>query len=110
MPLADSAVVATEDEAIAAAERFGGPVALRADVPGLLRTSDARDVLTGARGADEIGRGFGLLHEVFGSRLAGVIVQPVVAGGVEVTISVLHEQVAASCLSPGTAHAMTMPR
>jgi acyl-CoA synthetase (NDP forming)/GNAT superfamily N-acetyltransferase len=94
VPLADSAVVATEDEAIAAAERFGGPVALRADVPGLLRTSDARDVLTGARGADEIGRGFRLLHEVFGSRLAGVIVQPVVAGGVEVTISVLHEQVA----------------
>ena len=93
IPLADRAVATTEDEAVAASERFGGPVALLADVPGLLRTSDARDVLTGAHGADEVRRGFRQLQEVFGGRLAGVTVQPVVAGGVEVTISVLHEQV-----------------
>ena len=94
VPLADSIAVATEDAAAAAAARFGGPVVLRADVPGLLRTSDARDVLTGLPGSDEVRRGFRLLREVFGSRLAGVIVQPVVTGGVEVMISVLHEQVA----------------
>ena len=94
MPLADSIGVVAEEAAAAAAARFGGPVALRADVPGLLRTSDARDVLTGLHGADEVRRGFRLLKEVFGGRLAGVIVQPVVTGGVEVMISVLHEQVA----------------
>ena len=94
VPLADSIVVATDGAAIAAAVRFGGPVALRADVPGLLRTSDARDVLTGLYSADEVRRGFRLLQEVFGDRLASVIVQPVVTGGVEVRISVLHEQVA----------------
>jgi len=94
IPLADSTVVATDQAAIAAAARFDGPVALRADVPGLLRTSDARDVLTGLHGPDEVRRGFAMLQEVFGSRLAGVIVQPVVTGGVEVAISVLHEQVA----------------
>ena len=93
VPLADSIVVATDGAAIAAAARFGGPVALRADVPGLLRTGDARDVLTGLHGADEVRRGFRLLKEVFGDRLAGVIVQPVVVGGVEVMISVLQEQV-----------------
>ncbi len=93
VPLADSTMVATEDAAAAAAARFGGPVALRADVPGLLRTSDARDILTGLDGADQVRRGFRLLKEDFGRRLAGVIVQPVVAGGVEVTISMLHEQV-----------------
>ena len=92
--LADSIGVVTEDAAVAAAARFGGPVALRADVPGLLRTGDAGDVLTGLHGADEVRRGFRSLRETFGSRLAGVIVQPVVAGGVEVTITVLHEQVA----------------
>jgi acyl-CoA synthetase (NDP forming) len=32
--------------------------------------------------------------KAFGSRLAGVIVQPAVAGGVELMISVLHERVA----------------
>jgi len=93
VPLTDTTVVATGDAAIAAAARFGGPVALRADVPGLLRTSDARDVLTGLHGADEVGRGFRLLKELFGRRLAGVIVQPVVTDGVEVVISVLQEQV-----------------
>ena len=94
VPLADSIGVITEDDAVAAAARFGGPVALRADVPGLLRTSDAGDVLTGLHGADEVRRGFCSLKETFGRRLAGVIVQPVVTGGVEVAISVLYEQVA----------------
>ena len=85
VPLADSIGVITEDAAAAAAARFGGPVALRADVPGLLRTSDAGDVLTGLHGADEVRRGFRSLKETFGRRLAGVIVQPVVTGGVEVS-------------------------
>ena len=93
VPLADSIGVITEDAAVAAAARFGGPVALRADVPGLLRTSDAGDVLTGLRGEDEVRGGFGSLKKIFGRRLAGVIVQPVVTGGVEVMISVLHEEV-----------------
>ena len=91
--LADSIEVTTEQAAIAAAARFAGPVALRADVPGLLHTGDARDVLTGLHGPDEVRRGFGVLAEAFGSRLAGIIVQPVVTGGVEVMISVLHERV-----------------
>jgi acyl-CoA synthetase (NDP forming)/GNAT superfamily N-acetyltransferase len=94
VPLADSIGVITEDAAVAAAARFGGPVALRADVPGLVRTSAAGDVLTGLHGADEVRRGFRSLKQTFGGRLAGVIVQPVVTGGVEVRISVLHEQVA----------------
>ena len=93
VPLADSIEVATEDAAVAAAARFAGPVTLRADVPGLLRTSHARDVLTGLHGPDEVRRGFGVLMKAYGRRLAGVIVQPVVTGGVEVMISVLHEQV-----------------
>jgi len=91
--LTDSIGVTTEDAAVAAAARFAGPVTLRADVPGLLRTSDARDVLTGLRGPDEVRHGFGVLTKAFGSRLAGVIVQPAVTGGVEVMISVLQEQV-----------------
>ena len=94
LPLADSIGVITEDAAAAAAARFGGPVALRADVPGLLRTSAADNVLTGLHGADEVRRGFRSLQQTFGRRLAGVIVQPVITGGVEVRISVLHEQVA----------------
>ena len=93
VPLAASIGVITEYDAAAAAARFGGAVALRADVPGLLRTSDAGDVLTGLHGADEVRRGFRSLRQTFGRRMAGVIVQPVTPGGVEVRISMLHEQV-----------------
>jgi len=93
VPLADSIVVTTEDGLTAAAARFGGPVAVRADVPGLVRRSNAGAVLLDLHGADELRRGFRSLRETFGDRLAGVIVQPMVTGGVGVKISVLEEQV-----------------
>jgi acyl-CoA synthetase (NDP forming) len=92
VPLAPGIAVTSEDAAIAAAERFGGPVALRADVPGLMRTSDIGTVVPGLDGADKVRRGFRSLRETFGDRLAAVIVQPMITGGVEVAISVLQEQ------------------
>ena len=76
-----------------AAARFGGPVALRADVPGLARKIDAGAVQPDLHGADEVRRGFRSLRKTFGDRLAAVIVQPMITGGVEVTISVLQEPV-----------------
>ena len=93
VPLADSIGVVTEDAAIAAAARFGGPVALRADVPGLVRARGAGALLIDLHGAEEVRRGFRSLKKAFGHRLAGVIVKPMVTGGVEVMISVLQEQV-----------------
>ena len=94
VPLADSIGVVTEDGAVAAAARFGGPVTLRADVPGLVRARGAGALLIDLHGADEVRRGFRTLQETFGHRLAGVIVKPMVTGGVEVAISVLQEEVA----------------
>ena len=91
VPLVDCMTVTTEETAIAAA-RFGGPVVLKADVPSLVRRRDARAVLLDLQGADEVRRGFRLLRDTFGDRLAGVIVQPMITGGVKVMISVLQEQ------------------
>jgi acyl-CoA synthetase (NDP forming)/GNAT superfamily N-acetyltransferase len=91
--LLDSITATTEDDAATAADRFGTPVALRADVPGRVHGSRARAVRLDLHGADEVRRGFGLLRESFGSRMAGVIVQPMIPGGVEVSISVLEEKV-----------------
>ena len=93
VPLLDSVTVTTEDAAAAAAARFGTPVALRADVPGRVRGSRGRATRLDLHGADEVRRGFGSLREAFGDRMAGVIVQPMVPGGVEVKINVLEEQV-----------------
>ena len=92
MPLAASIAVTTEGGATAAAARFGGPVALKADVPGLVRRSDAHAVVLDLHGADEVRRGFRSLRETFGDRLAGVIVQPMITGGEKVKINVLEEQ------------------
>ena len=93
IPLADSIAVTTEDAAAAAAARFDHHVALRADVPGLVRKPGTGAVLSGLHGADEVRHGFRSLKQAFGRRLADVIVQPMVTGGVEVAISVLQEQV-----------------
>jgi acyl-CoA synthetase (NDP forming) len=93
VPLTESIGVITEDAAVAAAKRFGGPVALRADVPGLVRARGAGALLIDLHGADEVRHGFLSLRESFGRRLAGVIVKPIVTGGVEVMISVLQEEV-----------------
>ena len=92
VPLANRVAVTTEDAAVAAAARFAAPVALKADVPGLVRRRDASAVLLDLHGADEVRRGFRSLRETFGDRLAGVIVQPMITGGVKVMISVLQEQ------------------
>ena len=92
VPLVDSITVTTQDAAVAAAARFAGSVALKADVPGLVRKGAAGAVLTGMHGADDVRRGFRSLRETFGDRLAAVIVQPMITGGVKVTISVLQEQ------------------
>ncbi len=94
LSLAGSITVTTADAAAAAAARFGGPVALKADVPGLVvRRTGAGAVLLDLHGADEARRGFRSLQQTFGDRLAGVIVQPMITGGVEVKVSVLEEQV-----------------
>ena len=93
VPLAANIAVTTEDGATAAAARFGGPVAVKAEVPGLVRRSDARAVVLDLHGADEVRRGFRSLRETFGDRLADVIVQPMITDGVKVKINVLEEQV-----------------
>ena len=102
VPLADSIGVITEDAAVAAAARFGGPVALRADVPGLVRARGAGALLIDLHGAAEVRRGFRTLQETFGRRLGGVIVKPMVTGGVELMINMLQEPVAGPLVLFGT--------
>jgi acyl-CoA synthetase (NDP forming) len=91
--LADHVTVTTEEAALAAAARFGGPVAVKANVPGLVRRSQTGAVLLGLDGTEEVRRGFRTLRRTFGNRLAGVIVQPMIIGEVKVKINVLEEEV-----------------
>jgi ATP-grasp domain len=94
LPLAGSIVVTGEDDTAVAAARFGRPVALKAHVAGLAaRRADTGAVLLDLHGTDEVRRGFRSLQETFGGRLTGVIVQPMITGGAEVTIGILEERV-----------------
>ena len=102
VPLVESIGVVAEDAAVAAAARFGGPVALRADVPGLVRARRAGALLIDLHGAEEVRRGFRSLKETFGHRLTGVIVKPMVTGGVELLISMLQEPAAGPLVLFGT--------
>jgi acyl-CoA synthetase (NDP forming)/GNAT superfamily N-acetyltransferase len=91
--LLDSTAASSEEDVVAAAARAGAPVALKADVPDLVvRRSGAGAVLLDLNGTDQVRRGYRSLRERFGDRMAGVIVQPMITGGVEVKISVLEEQ------------------
>jgi acetate---CoA ligase (ADP-forming) len=76
------------DEATAAAERIGYPVALKA--VGLMHKTEAGGVLVGIRNADELARAYVDLR----SRAAKptVDVQAMVEGGVEMIVGIQHDE------------------
>ncbi len=93
LPLVESRLVTTADEAAAAAADLGGPVALKAEVPGLVHKSDAGAVLLGLGDPDAARDGFARLAGQFAGTLSGVLVQPMISGGTELIIGVVQEPV-----------------
>jgi acyl-CoA synthetase (NDP forming)/GNAT superfamily N-acetyltransferase len=85
--------VTSEEAAVDAAARLGGPVVVKADVPGLVHKSDAGAVQLELHGAEEVRAGYRALVERFGTRMAAAIIQPMVTGGTEVTVGVTQEPV-----------------
>lgn len=65
-----------------------GPVALKADVPGLLHKSHADGVRTGLDTAAEVSHAFDELTDRFGGQLRGVVVQPMAHPGIELLLGV----------------------
>ncbi len=90
--LADRIAVSTEESAADAAAHFAAAVALKADLPSVIRPVEAGAVLLDLHDAEEVRRGFRSLRETFAGRLAAVYVQPMITGGVKVRINILQEQ------------------
>ena len=82
--------VASADAAVLAAADLGGPIALKADVPGLLHKADAGAVQPDLRTAADIRRAYRLLSAKFG-RLRQILMQPMITGGTEVSIGVTQD-------------------
>lgn len=77
-----------EHTAVAAADVWDGPVALKAYWPELIHKSDVDGVLLGLSGPDDVRAGWRLLRRRFGEKLAGVVVQQMAPRGVELLAGV----------------------
>ncbi len=98
---------ASEQEAVAAAAQLGGPVVLKAEAEGLVHRTDAGGVRVDLRTAGEVAAGYRTLAAGFGPRLQRVLVQPMLADGVEVHIGVVQEPVFGPLVVFGSSGAAT---
>jgi len=92
IPLVATVAARTEDDAVTTAAAAGYPVVLKADVPGLVHKTEAGAVLLDLRTEDGVRAGYRKLARQFGTRLSGVLVQPMITGGTEVIIGVQDDQ------------------
>ena len=93
LPMVPYRLAVTADEAAAAAADLGGPVALKADVPGLIHKTDAGAVLLGLDGPEAARDAFDSLAARFAGNFSGVLVEPMITGGTEVIIGVVQEPI-----------------
>ena len=82
-----------EDAAVSAAAGLGGPVVLKADVPGLVHKAAAGAVELDLRTSADVRDAYRRLTGRFGDQLSRVLVQPMIGGGIEVVIGVTHDPV-----------------
>ena len=93
IPTVEFIRAADVDAAADAAGRLGGHVVIKADVPGLLHKSAAGAVELDLHGAGQVRAAVGRLQAEFAGRLSGVLVEPMVSGGVETIVGVVQEPV-----------------
>jgi len=93
IPMTEIRPVSDQAGAVAVAAELGGHVVLKADVAGLVHKSDAGAVKLDLRASEEVADAYAELADVFGAALRRVLVQPMLAGGVETLIGVVQEPV-----------------
>jgi acyl-CoA synthetase (NDP forming)/RimJ/RimL family protein N-acetyltransferase len=93
IPLVPAKAAADEAEAARAAAGFGGAVVLKAEAAGLVHKTEAGAVKLSLHGEAEVRSAYQELAATFGARLTGVLVEPMLSGGVEVLVGVVQEPV-----------------
>jgi acyl-CoA synthetase (NDP forming)/GNAT superfamily N-acetyltransferase len=93
IPLVPSRLAVGEQQAVDAAAEFGRAVVLKAQAAGLVHKTEAGAVKLGLHGEQEVRAAYQELTATFGARLTGVLVQPMLTGGVEVLAGVVQEPV-----------------
>jgi len=90
-PLPNSALVATEDEAVAAANKIGYPIVMKIASPQIVHKSDAGGVKVNLTNDDEVRNGFKIIMENAkkydsNAEIKGVLIVEMVKGGKEMII------------------------
>ena len=93
IPVVASRLAADEDEAVRAAAGLGAPVVLKAAAEGLVHKTDAGAVKLDLHGEEEVRAAYRQLAAAFGAGLSGVLVQPMLADGVEILIGLVQEPI-----------------
>ena len=93
LPMVPFRRAADADAAVEAAADLGGNVVIKAEVPGLLDKTAAGAVELNLRGDDEVRAAMRRLHSSLGERLSGVLVEPMITGGIETIVGVVQEPV-----------------
>ena len=88
VPVVESRVAETGDEAVSAAAGLGWPVAMKTAAPGVQHKSDAGGVVLGLEGPDALRAAYADLSSRLGPRVA---VQPMAPAGVEVHLGVVRD-------------------
>ena len=94
LPLAEWRLAGTPEEAGAAAEELGGPVALKAVAPLLLHKTEARGVRLGLSGAEQVraaAQEMAAAVAAAGHTVERFLVQRMVGGGVELLVGVVND-------------------
>jgi len=94
LPLAEWRLAGTPEEAGAAAEELGGPVALKAVAPRLLHKTEARGVMLGLAGAEQVraaAQEMAAAVAAAGHEVERFLVQRMVGDGVELLVGVVND-------------------
>ena len=93
LPMVPFRRAADADAAVEAAADLSGNVVIKAEVPGLLDKTAAGAVELNLRGDDEVRAAMRRLHSSLGGRMSGVLVEPMITGGIETIVGVVQEPV-----------------
>jgi acetyl coenzyme A synthetase (ADP forming)-like protein len=94
LPIVETREVRTPDDVAAAADAVGGPVALKAVAPALVHKSDAGGVRLHLQGGESARRAAIAMADAVrahGHDVAGYIVQPMIAPGVELILGMVQD-------------------
>ncbi len=106
IPVVPELAAATADEAVAAAQKLGYPVAVKVDSPDILHKTEVDGIRLNLSGPEEVRRAFSsvtgqVASKQQGALIRGVLVQKMVAGGQELLVGISRDPVFGPVLTFG---------